>query len=335
MSGRIRATTGAAAHTRILGVGAYRPTRLVGNAEVAPRIGSSDEWIRTRSGIRTRRWAGPEETLTEMSVAAAGKAIAHAGLTADQIGAVLVATITHFKQTPAVATEIASRLGTGGAVGLDISAACAGFSAAVALASDMIRAGTAEYVLVIGAERLSDLLNLDDRGTAFLFGDGAGAVVIGPSDTPHIGPVAWGSDGTQSDVITQSASWQDLRHNRDLAFPAVQMHGQVVYRWAITTVTQVAQQALQQAGITIDQLDVFIPHQANLRITEALVKTLKLPTRVAVARDVVDAGNTSSASIPLAMDRMLATGQATTGQTALLVGFGAGLIHSGQVVTLP
>jgi 3-oxoacyl-[acyl-carrier-protein] synthase III len=334
MSGQVRTLAGAP-YTRILGVGAYRPHRVVSNAEVAPRIDSSDDWIRARSGIRTRRWAGPEETLTEMSVVAAGKALAHAGLTADKIGAVLVATITHFKQTPAVATEISSRLGTNGAVGLDVSAACAGFSAAVALASDMVRGGSAGYVLVIGAERLSELLNLDDRGTAFLFGDGAGAVVIGPSDTPGIGPVVWGSDGAQSDVITQSASWQDLRNNRDLSFPAVQMQGQVVYRWVTTAVSRVARQALDRAGITVDQLDAFIPHQANLRITEALVKSLKLADRVAVARDVIDTGNTSSASIPLAMERLLAGGEATSGQTALLLGFGAGLVHSGQVVTLP
>ncbi|WFE28848.1 ketoacyl-ACP synthase III [Solwaraspora sp. WMMD791] len=334
MSTRIRTATGTR-HTRILGVGAYRPARVVTNHEIASRIDSSDEWISSRTGIRTRRWAGPDETLTEMGAAAAGKAIAHAGLSPGQIDAVLVATITHFKQTPAAATTIGHRVGADAAMALDISAACAGFSTALALASDLVRAGSAGHVLVIGVERLSDLLNHDDRGTAFLFGDGAGAVVVGPAETPGIGPVAWGADGSQSDIITQSVSWQELRHDREVTFPFVQMEGQAVYRWASRAVAQVARTALDLAGITGGQLDAFIPHQANLRITDALVKALDLPTSVAVARDIVDAGNTSAASIPLAMDQMLASGEVNSGDTALLLGFGAGLAYASQVVTLP
>lgn len=322
-------------HTRILGVGAYRPVRVITNDEIAARIGSSDEWITSRSGIRTRHWAGPDETLADMSAVAGGKALAEAGVAPDQIGCVLLATSTHFRQLPAGATEIADRLGIRGAAALDVSAACAGFTHALALASDMVRAGTADHVLVIGAERMSDLLDHDDRGTAFLFGDGAGAVVVGPSDTAGIGPVVWGADGSKADVITQTVDWRRLRDDPGHRFPALTMQGPAVFRWASYTMAEVAAEVLERSGVTAGDLAALIPHQANLRITDAMVRALKLPDTVAVARDVVDTGNTSAASIPLAMERLIGDGRVTTGGLALLIGFGAGLSYAAQVVTLP
>jgi 3-oxoacyl-[acyl-carrier-protein] synthase III len=344
MTAKIKPSQGAP-YARILGVGGYRPTRVVPNEEILRHIDSSDEWIRSRSGIASRHWAGPDETVAEMSIAAAGKALAGAGITASEVGAVIVATVSHFKQTPAVATDIAHRLGTGKPAAFDISAGCAGFTYGISLAKGMILDGSARYALVIGVERLSDLTDKSDRATAFLFGDGAGAVVIGPADEPAIGPMVWGSEGDKADTITQTLAWDRFRVG-DVAqlplddagqvrFPAITQEGQSVFRWAVFEMAKVAQQALDAAGITADDLDVFIPHQANMRIIDSMIKALKLPEHVAVARDIETTGNTSSASIPLAMERLLATGQAKSGDTALLIGFGAGLVYAATVVTLP
>ncbi|MEU9914884.1 ketoacyl-ACP synthase III [Streptomyces sp. NPDC051001] len=322
-----------APYARILGVGGYRPTRVVPNEVILETIDSSDEWIRSRSGIETRHWASDEETVAAMSIEASGKAIADAGISAEQIGGVIVSTVSHFKQTPAVATEIAHKLGTAKAAAFDISAGCAGFGYGLTLAKGMIVEGSAEYVLVIGVERLSDLTDLEDRATAFLFGDGAGAVVVGPSQEPAIGPTVWGSEGDKSDTIKQTVAWTEYDSNDK--FPAITQEGQAVFRWAVFEMAKVAKEALDVAGITADELDVFIPHQANERIIDSMVKTLKLPETVTVARDVRTTGNTSAASIPLAMERLLATGEAKSGDTALVIGFGAGLVYAATVVTLP
>ncbi|MFF5715485.1 ketoacyl-ACP synthase III [Streptomyces buecherae] len=337
MTSKIKPAKGSP-YARILGVGGYRPTRVVPNEEILKHIDSSDEWIRSRSGIATRHWAGPEETVAAMSVEAGGKAIADAGITPDQIGAVIVSTVSHFKQTPAIATEIAHRLGAGKPAAFDISAGCAGFGYGLTLAKGLVVEGSAEYVLVLGVERLSDLTDLTDRATAFLFGDGAGAVVVGPAKEPGIGPTVWGSEGDKSNTIMQTESWEVFRdaQNRDeVRYPAITQEGQAVFRWAVYEMAKVAQQALDQAGVQAEDLDVFIPHQANMRIIDSMIKTLKLPEHVTVARDVESTGNTSAASIPLAMERLLATGQAKSGDTALVIGFGAGLVYAATVVTLP
>jgi 3-oxoacyl-[acyl-carrier-protein] synthase-3 len=332
MSTKIKPSKGAP-YARILGVGGYRPVRVVPNEVILETIDSSDEWIRSRSGIETRHWANDEETVAAMSIEASGKAIADAGISVEQIGGVIVSTVSHFKQTPAVATEIADKLGTNKAAAFDISAGCAGFGYGLTLAKGMVVEGSAEYVLVIGVERLSDLTDLEDRATAFLFGDGAGAVVVGPATEPHIGPTVWGSEGDKSDTIKQTVPWTE--YDSTGKFPAITQEGQAVFRWAVFEMAKVAQQALDAAGITPDDLDVFIPHQANERIIDSMVKTLKLPEHVTVARDVRTTGNTSAASIPLAMERLLATGEAKSGDTALVIGFGAGLVYAATVVTLP
>jgi 3-oxoacyl-[acyl-carrier-protein] synthase-3 len=330
----IRSVQGAA-HARIHGVGAYRPARVVTNAEICERIDSSDEWIRERSGIVERHFAAADETVVDMALAAAGKAVAHAGVDAAQIGAVVVATVTHLTQTPSAASDLAFRLGAVNASAFDISAACAGFCHGVALANDLVRGGSAEHVLVVGVEKLSDLLDLEDRSTAFIFGDGAGAVVIGPSDVAGIGPVVWGSDGSRLAAIEQNAPWTSLRGNPDAVWPTLRMEGQAVFRWAITDMTRAAQDALDAAGVDAADLDAFIPHQANVRIIDAMAKALGLGPDVAIARDITTTGNTSAASIPLAMARMLEEGDIRSGDTALIIGFGAGLAHAAQVVTVP
>ncbi|MCX4909054.1 ketoacyl-ACP synthase III [Streptomyces sp. NBC_00878] len=341
---KIRAHKGAP-YARILGVGGYRPVRVVPNEVILERIDSSDEWIRSRSGIESRHWANDEETVAAMSIEASGKAIANAGVSAEQIGAVVVATVSHFSQTPAIATEIADKLGTAKAAAFDISAGCAGFGYGLTLAKGMVVDGSADYVLVIGVERLSDLTDPEDRATAFLFGDGAGAVVVGPSEEPHIGPTVWGSEGDKAATIKQTVPWDQFRigdvsqlpldSKGEVKFPAITQEGQAVFRWAVFEMAKVAKEALDAAGLTADDLDAFIPHQANERIIDSMVKTLKLPEHVTVARDVRTTGNTSAASIPLAMERLLATGEAKSGDTALVIGFGAGLVYAATVVTLP
>jgi 3-oxoacyl-[acyl-carrier-protein] synthase III len=324
-----------AKHAAILGVGAYRPSRVIPNADIVEAIDSSDEWIQQRSGIKQRLWATAEETVQLMGVESSKRALEAAGVDARQIDCVVVATVSHLLQTPAVATAIAHELGTDQAAAFDISAACAGFCHGVAMAADFVRAGSASHVLVIGVERLSDLTDVGDRGTAFIFADGAGAAVIGPSDTPGIGPVVWGSDGEQFDLIRQREDWRDVIASHDPVMPHLVMQGNPVFRWASFAMAKVGQQALDRAGITVDELDVFVPHQANMRIIDAMARSMKLPERVKIARDIAEQGNTSAASIPLALERMIAEGDAKSGDTALLIAFGAGLAYAAQVVVVP
>lgn len=333
----LRLTTGAPS-SRILGIGGYRPRRVVDNAEICTLIDSSDEWIQTRSGIKERRWASPDETVSMMSLAAARKALDRAGVEAGRIDTVIVATVTHLYQTPALATTIASQLGAKGAAAFDISAACAGFCYAAAMADSFIRTGAAKYVLIIGVERLSDLTNRNDRSTAFIFADGAGAAVIGPSEVPGIGPVVWGSDGDQAGLIAQTEPWDramDASESGSVHWPVLRMEGNPVFKWAAYTMSKTAAEAMDAAGITPEQLDVFAPHQANMRITDAMFRALKLPDHVTVARDIAYQGNTSAASIPLALEALLDSGEAESGQTCLIIGFGAGLVYAGQVIVLP
>jgi len=315
----------------MLGLGVYRPERVVTNDEICEVLDSSDEWIQSRSGIKTRRFAGPDEDLITMATTAAERALAVSGVTADQLGCVIVATSTYPEHTPASAPQVANRLGSTTAA-FDISAGCAGFCHALNLASSLIRSGAETYVLVIGVEQLSRFMDPTDRNTAFIFADGAGAVVVGPAQAAGIGATAWGSDGSKAHVINQTPSCLGRGH---ADHPVVQMEGTAVFRWAPFAMAEVAHEALASAGVSVDDLDAFIPHQANLRITQTLSRNINLPESVAVATDVVESGNTSAASVPLAMEAMLRSGEAKAGDLALLIAFGAGLSYAGQVVTLP
>jgi len=337
------ATASPVTHAALLGLGVYRPRRVVPNSEIVDRIDSSDEWIRTRSGIAARGWAEPDETVVAMSVAAARDALAAAGLVAEQIDAVVLATSSQMVLGPSAGAVVATQLGMQDTAAFDVSAGCAGFCYALGNAASLVRAGQARHVLVIGVERLSDLLDPTDRTCAFIFADGAGAVVVGPSDAEGVGPVAWGSDGSQTAAIKQDKDF--MQYFAEVAAaeaeggsterPYIRMDGQAVFRWAITFLEKACRDALEKAGVTADDLDAFVPHQANSRITDALVRTLGLPDTVAVARDIVESGNTSAASIPMAMEQLLRSGGARPGDTALLLGFGAGLAYAGQVVQLP
>ncbi|SDF51748.1 3-oxoacyl-[acyl-carrier-protein] synthase III [Blastococcus aurantiacus] len=309
--------------TRILGLGDYRPKRRVTNDELAQVMETSDEWIQSRVGIAERRWADDDETLVEMATAAGGKAIAASGLAPDEIDLVVLASASLRQPIPGIGPQVAHRLGIPRPGALDLNAGCAGFCYSLGLVSDAIRAGSARNAIVIGVERLTDVTDMSDRSTAVIFADGAGAAVVGPADEPGIGPIAWGSDGDQHSAIEIV----------DSGFMA--MAGQAVYRWATTRLTEALAQAMDRAGVTPADIDVFAPHQANLRIIESMTKRLGFGEKTVIARDIVRSGNTSAASIPLALGALLESGEAKSGDLALVLGYGAGLTYAGQVLRLP
>ncbi len=320
-------------YSRMLSVAGYRGSRVVDNAEMCTIIDSSDEWIQQRTGISERRWATDEETPLYMATQAANKAIERAGIDKSEIDGLIVATVSNYKQFPSLATLLSAELGLDAPAAYDICAGCAGFCYMICQADSMVRAGTCKNVLIVGVETLSAITNFSDRGTAFLFGDGAGAAVIGPSDEPAISPTRWGSDGDQAwviDIEDWSKAWDE-----GASKPKLAMEGRQVYKWAVTFIAEEAAKILDESGLTPEELDVFIPHQANNRITEAMLRRLKLPESVVVSRDIRQMGNTSAASIPLAMEALLESGEAKSGQYALLIGYGAGLAYAGQVVKLP
>lgn len=319
----------------MLGIGAYRPERVVTNDEICEHIDSSDEWIYTRTGIKTRRFARRDEDVVEMGIKAGRTAIANALLSGSDIDAVILATNTHLLMTPAGATKVATELGANGVPAFDVTVGCAGFGYGMALAADMVRGGSATHVLVIGAEQLSVTLDMTDRTNCFIFGDGAGAVVVGPTEDQQLGPVIWGSDGSQYDAIRQDIDWVTFLDGDRVQRPYVRLQGTAVFRWAAFEMGKVAQRALDAAKIGAEDLDVFVPHQANTRINDLLAKTLHLPEGTPVANDIEYTGNTSAASIPLAMEDLLSTGKAKPGDTALLLGYGAGLSYAAQVVKMP
>ncbi len=325
-------------NARILSVGGYRPKRVVPNSEIVDKIDSTDEWIQQRTGIRTRHIADENESLIDMAVHASEAAIKKAGLTAADIDTVIFSTITYPFQAPSAATELIVRLGNPKAAAFDISAACAGFSYGVGIAGDLVRNHTAKNVLVVGGEKLSDFTNPTDRATAFIFADGVGAVVIGQSQDVGIGPTVWGSDADSRDAIMMTPSWLDYKKGATVdkvGWPDISQEGQRVFRWAVYEMAKVGKEAIAAAGISPNDLAAFIPHQANERIIDSLAKSMELPEGIVIARDIQTTGNTSAASIPLAMERVLAENPELSGKLALLIGFGAGLVYSSQVVVLP
>ncbi len=333
MTATISQPTGPA-HTRIYSYGAARGENSVPNDDLVGPIDSSDEWIRQRTGIITRTRAVADTTAIDLAADAAAEAIERSGVDPAEIDAVIVATISNPKQTPSVSAIVADRVGVNPAAAYDINAACAGFAYGVAQADALVRAGTARHVVVVGAEKLSDIVDPTDRSISFLLGDGAGAAVVGPSDTPGIGPTVWGSDGSKAGAVGMNHTLVEFRDGRS-EWPTLRQEGQTVFRWAVWEMAKVAQQALDAAGITAADLAAFLPHQANMRIIDELAKKLGLPESVVIARDIATTGNTSAASVPLAAHRVLEEHPEVSGGLALQIGFGAGLVFGAQVVVLP
>ena len=328
-------TSPVTAYSRILGVGGVRGDLVVPNDDIVGPIDSSDEWIRQRTGIVERRRATENQTVASMSIDAARAALDAAGIDASRLGAVIVATVTHMEQTPALATTVADAIGATPAPAFDISAACAGYCYGIAQADALVRAGTAEHVLVVGVEKMSDYIDPTDRSISFLLGDGAGAAVVGPSDTPGIAPTVWGSDGGQADTIYQTHSWLTFKDGSDTSWPTLRQKGPTVFKWASFEMAKAAKKAIEVAGLQPEDIDVFLPHQANMRIIDQMAKRLGLREDVIIARDIAETGNTSAASIPLATERLYREGLVVPGALALQIGFGAGLAYAAQVVVLP
>ena len=322
------------AFTRIYSVGAARGENAVPNDDLIGPIDSSDEWIRQRTGIITRARAVATTDAIDLSTTAGIEAIEKSGVAPSDIDLVIVATISNPKQTPSVSAIVADRVGANPAAAYDLNAACAGYAYAVAQADALIRAGAARYALVIGAEKLSDVVDPTDRSISFLLGDGAGAVVIGPSDFPGISGTVWGSDGSKADAVGMNHTLTDFRDGK-APWPTLRQVGPTVFRWAVWEMAKVAKQALEQAGVEASDLAAFIPHQANMRIVDEFAKQLKLPETTVIARDIETTGNTSAASIPLATHRLLQEHPELSGGLALQIGFGAGLVFGAQVVVLP
>lgn len=315
---------------RLVGLGSMQPERVVTNDELAQRMDTNDQWIRERVGIRTRRIADPQTSLVDMASEAGARAVKDSGLAPSEIDTVIVATCTMPNFIPNAAAQTAERIGIPAPGAFDLNAACAGFCFGLGTAADLVRAGSSRNALVIGAEKLSDYLDWDDRSTAIIFADGAGAAVLTAAadvDSVGVGPLVWGSAGDMSQAIRISEE-----------SGALHQEGQAVFRWATTKIAPVALRAIERAGLTPADVDVFVPHQANLRIVEAVAKRLRAKGAredMRVADDIVHSGNTSSASVPLALDHMRADGRLRSGDTALLIGFGAGLSYAAQIVIIP
>lgn len=321
----MRQTSGPPA-TRILGIGSFQPEQIVTNDDLSKVMDTDDQWIRDRVGIVERRFAGKDELLVDMAVEAGGKALADAGLEPTDVDTVILPNCTMLSPIPNAAAQVADRIGVKTAGAFDLNAACAGFCYALGVASDLVKAGTSQRVLVIGAEKLTDVVDPVDRANAIIFADAAGAAVVGASDEPRIGPVVWGSAGDLVETIY-------MREHR-----YIYQEGQSVFRWATTRIAPIAQQAVEAAGLELSDIDVLIPHQANLRIVEAIGKRLRAKGAredLVVADDIMYSGNTSSASIPLALDHMRADGRVRSDDVVLAIGFGAGLSYAGQVFIAP
>ena len=322
------------AHTRIYALGAARGNQVVTNDEIAGPIDSSDEWIRQRTGVATRTRAAEDQSMMDLAVAASKEAIAKSGVDPNEIGAVILATISFPYQTPSGASLLSELVGAHDAAAYDISAACAGYCYGIAQADALVRSGLCKYVLVVGAEKLSDFISPTDRTISFLLGDGAGAAIVGASDHPGISRTIWGADGSSWDKVGMTGSILDFRDGKT-PWPTLTQEGQTVFRWAVWEMSKVAKQALDAAGIEASDLSALVMHQANLRIIDEFAKQMKLPDTVVIAKDIVETGNTSAASVPLAMHRILEEKKVASGGFALQIGFGAGLTFAAQVVELP
>jgi 3-oxoacyl-[acyl-carrier-protein] synthase-3 len=313
--------------SKIIGLGHYRPERVVTNDDLAQIMDTNDEWIQARVGIAERRFAAADESVASMGAQAGAKALAEAGLQPAQIDTVITATCSLDSPAPHASTQIASLLGIHAPGAFDLNAACAGFCYAIAAADQAVRTGAARNVLVVGSEKLTDWTKPDDRATAIIFADGAGAVVVAASDEPGIGPVQWGSDEDHTQTIRIEG-----RNGHFI------QEGQTVFRWATTAIAPVAIRATKAAGLELSDIDVLVTHQANLRIIDAIAKKIVKEggrNDLKVGRDIVTTGNTSSASIPIALDRMRAAGEVSSGDVVLSVAFGAGLTYASQVFVCP
>jgi 3-oxoacyl-[acyl-carrier-protein] synthase-3 len=316
-------------YSRILGTGSYLPANVVTNAMLAERMDTSDEWIVSRTGIRARHLASEEEKTSDLACKAAVDALAAAGVDAQDIDLIIVATTTPDMVFPSTACLVQEKLGIHGCAAFDVQAVCAGFMYALVTANNYIRCGMAKKALIIGAETMSRLLDWNDRGTCVLFGDGAGAVVIGASEAPGIEHACLAADGRYSKILNTPGQIAD---GGIQGHPYLHMDGPAVFKFAVKALSDIAVTTLSEAGVSKDEIDWLVPHQANLRIIESTAKHLHLPMdRVVVT--LPEHGNTSAASIPLALDVAVRDGRIQRGQRVLLEGIGGGFAWGAVLLT--
>ncbi|MFW6597521.1 beta-ketoacyl-ACP synthase III [Propionibacteriaceae bacterium Y2011] len=311
--------------TRLLAVGHHQPDRVVPNSELESMVDTNDEWIRRRVGIVERRWAGPDDTVVTMGTAAARMALEKSGLAPSDIDMVIVATCTAQDRSPNTASQVSLALGITGHAALDINVACSGFPHAVALAQHAIGAGSATNALVIGAEKLTDFTDFTDRTTCVLTADGAGAFVLTASEQNEVSPVLWGSVPEMGSAVRISPDDHDNKFTQD---------GKAVFRWTTFELPEIAAKVIDRAGLQPSEIAAIVLHQANLRIITPLAAKIGAEQAV-VATDVTESGNTSAASIPMALSKLLATTDLPPGAPMLLFAFGGGLSYAGQVVGAP
>ncbi|KAA9149333.1 ketoacyl-ACP synthase III [Amycolatopsis acidicola] len=319
----------------LAGLGAWLPPRVVDNEELSQRLDTSDEWIRTRTGIRQRHIADPDTSTVDIAVRAGGNALRSAG--SDVVDALVLATSTADQLCPASAPQVASGLGLNGIAAFDVNAVCSGFVYALATAGGLIAGGMAQRVLVIGADVFSRLCDPDDRGTIPIFGDGAGAVVLragSPDEPGAIGPFDLHSDGELADLLIVPAGGAKQRHAENPHDHFLTMQGTAVFRHACARMAESARAVLEQSGLEVDDVDRFVGHQANIRILTATAKQLGLPQDRVVA-NIANVGNTSAASIPLALADACDDGGLLPGHRVLLTAFGAGLTWGSTLLTWP
>lgn len=315
-------------YAKILGTGSYLPAKRVSNEDLAKFVDTSDEWISTRTGIKNRHIAADDEKTSDLAVHAAKAALADAGVNAAEIDLIIVATATPDMQFPATATMVQHKLGIGGCPAFDVQAVCAGFMYAISTANAYIKSGMSKKALVIGAEIFSRIMDWNDRTTCVLFGDGAGAVVLGASDEPGIVHSKLQADGSYLDMLNVPAQ---MANGEIVGSPFLKMDGQAVFKFAVKTLSQAAEDVLREVGMSTDDVDWIVPHQANKRIIESTAKHLGIGMD-RVVLTVQDHGNTSAASIPLAMDTAIKAGQIKRGQTLLLEGIGGGFAWGAVLV---
>ena len=319
--------------TRILGTGGYLPTQVRTNADLEQMVETSDTWIVERTGIHERRIASAQETAAYMGTCAGKQALQAAGLEPAAIDAVICATTSGANAFPSTACEIALALGIGAPIAFDVAAACAGFSYAYSIAHNMIMCGQAKNVLIVGVDSLSHACANDDRTTIILFGDGAGACVLGASDEPGTLAIKLSSDPTRGDLLKLPVPkrTQDLAPGETNDGAYLYMKGNDVFKHAVTILASLVKDTLQEAGMSEDQLDFLVPHQANLRIITATARKLKLDmSQVIVTLD--KQGNTSAASVPLALDEGIRQGRIQRGHNLLLESFGGGFVWGAALV---
>ncbi|MFI5808308.1 beta-ketoacyl-ACP synthase III [Streptomyces sp. NPDC051561] len=321
--------------SRIVALGHYQPAKVLTNEDLTKLVDTSDEWITSRVGIRTRHIAGPDEPVDELAAHAGAKALASAGLAPADIDMVLVATSTAIDRSPNMAARVAARLGMGSPAVMDLNVVCSGFTHALATADHAVRAGSATRVLVIGSDKMTEIADWSDRSTCVLVGDGAGAAVVEAvaedsaglgglgTHAGAIGPVLWGSVPEMGHAVRIEGTP-----------PRFAQVGQSVYRWATTQLPPIARKVCERAGVAPQELAGVVLHQANLRLIEPLAQRIGAVNAV-IARDVVDSGNTSAGSIPMAFSKLVERGEIRSGEPVLLFGFGGNLSYAGQVVRCP